>query len=305
MTFKDRTSEFNTLSQTIRSQAVPARPSAAKTRPNKSQFMVVASQIGRDIVDTSSKLHKLTTLAKKRSIFDDPSAEIEELTFIIKQDIQNINSQISALKALGKGNYSGKQAEAHNDTVIGYLNTKLATTTKDFKEILQVRTETLRTQQERKQRFTGAGAAAEQNFPAGMKPSSSDSVLYKHNNDLPESPARGGGDVAISMPTSSSSMMMIQQTSDYTSSRVSAVESIEKTIGELQGIFQQLASLVAEQGEMIERIDHNVDTTLSHVDRGHNALLANLAGVMSNRWLIVKIFLVLIVFIIVFVVLFV
>ena len=39
----------------------------------------------------------------------------------------------------------------------------------------------------------------------------------------------------------------------YVSSRGEAVQNIERTITELQGIFSQLANLVAEQGELIER----------------------------------------------------
>lgn len=39
----------------------------------------------------------------------------------------------------------------------------------------------------------------------------------------------------------------------YTSSRTAAVESIEKTLGELQGIFSDLIALVAEQGDAIQR----------------------------------------------------
>eukprot|EP01113_Clastostelium_recurvatum_P021692 TRINITY_DN2573_c0_g1_i1.p1 TRINITY_DN2573_c0_g1~~TRINITY_DN2573_c0_g1_i1.p1 ORF type:complete len:333 (-),score=68.19 TRINITY_DN2573_c0_g1_i1:19-1017(-) len=332
MTYKDRTSEFNSLAETARAQSTAPR-SMTKKAAIKSQFMLTASQIGKDIFECSVKLNKLTKLAKKRSLFDDPSAEIEELTFMIKQDIQGLNRQIATLKSMGKGG-TGKQAEAHNDTVIGYLNTKLASTTKDFKDILQTRTETLRTQQERKQRFTGgapnsggasllglpgsggpdAGASHNSNIGGGAvqpllrrrhSPSVDEgrveSMLYKQ--DLPESPARGGGEVAISMPISGS-MMMVQK-NDYVSSRVNAVESIEKTIGELQGIFSQLANLVVEQGEMIERIDSNVDMSLQHVEGGHRALWTHLESVMSNRSLIIKLFLVLIVFIVLFVVFFV
>eukprot|EP01113_Clastostelium_recurvatum_P021693 TRINITY_DN2573_c0_g1_i2.p1 TRINITY_DN2573_c0_g1~~TRINITY_DN2573_c0_g1_i2.p1 ORF type:complete len:304 (-),score=59.23 TRINITY_DN2573_c0_g1_i2:19-930(-) len=303
MTYKDRTSEFNSLAETARAQSTAPR-SMTKKAAIKSQFMLTASQIGKDIFECSVKLNKLTKLAKKRSLFDDPSAEIEELTFMIKQDIQGLNRQIATLKSMGKGG-TGKQAEAHNDTVIGYLNTKLASTTKDFKDILQTRTETLRTQQERKQRFTGgapnSGGASLLGLPGSGGPDAVESMLYKQ--DLPESPARGGGEVAISMPISGS-MMMVQK-NDYVSSRVNAVESIEKTIGELQGIFSQLANLVVEQGEMIERIDSNVDMSLQHVEGGHRALWTHLESVMSNRSLIIKLFLVLIVFIVLFVVFFV
>lgn len=39
----------------------------------------------------------------------------------------------------------------------------------------------------------------------------------------------------------------------YILSRAEAVASIEKTMSELQTIFQQLANIVQEQGELIER----------------------------------------------------
>ena len=43
---------------------------------------------------------------------------------------------------------------------------------------------------------------------------------------------------------------------DYIKSRATAMESIESTIVELGGIFQQLAHLVSEQEEQIKRSKH-------------------------------------------------
>ena len=37
-------------------------------------------------------------MAKKRSLFDDKPAEIQELTYIIKQDINNLNKEIIMLQ---------------------------------------------------------------------------------------------------------------------------------------------------------------------------------------------------------------
>ena len=55
-------------------------------------------------------------------------------------------------------------------------------------------------------------------------------------------------EVAIAMP------QQVLLTQDrYLSSRADAVASIERTIGELQNIFRNLATLVAEQQEQIER----------------------------------------------------
>lgn len=50
------------------------------------------------------------------------------------------------------------------------------------------------------------------------------------------------------------------------------------------------------------RIDANVEDTQLNVDMAHTEILKYFQSVSSNRWLMVKIFLVLIVFFIVFVV---
>lgn len=63
-----------------------------------SLFMRASSQIGRDITATFVKLEKLALLAKKKSLFDDRPVEIEELTYIIKQDIASLNKQIAQLQ---------------------------------------------------------------------------------------------------------------------------------------------------------------------------------------------------------------
>jgi syntaxin 5 len=297
MTFKDRTQEFNTVAESIRTKQSNSKSHNWKTpKHQKSQFMLTASQIGKDIFETSEKLGKLAKLAKKNSIFDNPTVEIEELTYIIKQDIQNLNRQITTLKDIaqipqGKAS-SANQGLTHSKTVIGYLNYKLADTTKGFKDILQVRTENLKTQQERRLRFTGGSTALGPTTPPPVH-----RFAAEHASSLPDSPqSGGGGEVAISMPGG----VLLQQ--EHTSSRVAAVESIEKTLVELQGIFGDLVSLVAEQGDMIQRLDANIDNTALYVDRGHSELLKNLYNISSNRGLIIKLFIVLIVFVVMFVV---
>lgn len=57
-----------------------------------------------------------------------------------------------------------------------------------------------------------------------------------------------------------------------------------------------------EQGELAIRIDENVDDTLANVDSAQAQLLKYLNSISSNRWLIMKIFFVLMMFLIVFIV---
>ena len=59
---------------------------------------------------------------------------------------------------------------------------------------------------------------------------------------------------------------------------------------------------VEEQGELAIRIDENVDDTLANVDSAQDQLLKYLNSISSNRWLIMKIFFVLMLFLVVFVV---
>lgn len=80
-------------------------------------------------------------MAKSITVFNDPTVEIEELTFIIKQNIQNLNREVAALRESSKSEATNKQSTAHSDTIVTCLNTKLATTTKTFKEVLTTRTE--------------------------------------------------------------------------------------------------------------------------------------------------------------------
>ena len=102
------------------------------------------------------------------------------------------------------------------------------------------------------------------------------------------------------------------------------MHTIESTIVELGGIFTQLAHMVKEQEEMVQRIDSNVEDTALNVEMGHNEILKYAVlrakiminvtvltiviihryfqSVTSNRWLMVKIFGVLIFFFLIFVI---
>lgn len=83
---------------------------------------------------------------------------------------------------------------------------------------------------------------------------------------------------------------MIPQQDSYLTSRQEALNQVESTIVELGNIFQQLAHMVQEQGEMAVRIDENVDDTLTNVEAGQAQLLKYLNTISSNRWLLLKVF---------------
>lgn len=60
------------------------------------------------------------TVCKKKSLFDNKQAEIQELTYIIKQDINSLNGQIAQLQQLAKQQRgsSGKHLQSHSNSVV-------------------------------------------------------------------------------------------------------------------------------------------------------------------------------------------
>uniref|UniRef100_A0A674AFH2 Syntaxin N-terminal domain-containing protein n=1 Tax=Salmo trutta TaxID=8032 RepID=A0A674AFH2_SALTR len=119
-----------------------SKPALSAIRQH-SDFTLMAKRIGKDLSNTFSKLEKLTILAKRKSLFDDKAVEVEELTYIVKQDINSLNKQIAQLQGLVRSRQSqnGKHLQTHSNTIIVSLQSKLASMSNDFKSMLEVRTE--------------------------------------------------------------------------------------------------------------------------------------------------------------------
>ena len=73
---------------------------------------------------------------------------IQELTFVIKQDIANLNRQIAGLQSSVKQRKQqasktpeSKLVEEHNNNVVILLQNKLAGLSMTFKDVLEVRTQ--------------------------------------------------------------------------------------------------------------------------------------------------------------------
>ena len=84
------------------------------------------------------------SVAKKTSVFDDPTVEIQELTAVIKQDITALNSAVVDLQLLANSQNEGSlssDSSAHSTTVVDNLKNSLMNATKEFKEVLTLRNE--------------------------------------------------------------------------------------------------------------------------------------------------------------------
>uniref|UniRef100_A0A673MSV5 Syntaxin-5 n=2 Tax=Sinocyclocheilus rhinocerous TaxID=307959 RepID=A0A673MSV5_9TELE len=299
MTCRDRTLEFQSACKSLQGRQLQNgthNKPAINALKQRSDFTLMAKRIGKDLSNTFAKLEKLTILAKRKSLFDDKAVEIEELTYIIKQDINSLNKQIAQLQDLvrSRSGQNGRHIQTHSNTIVVSLQSKLASMSNDFKSVLEVRTENLKQQRSRREHFSQAPVTAS---PLLANNFNSSVLMQDESRSL-------GGEVAIDMDSRANplQLQLIDEQDSYIQSRSDTMQNIESTIVELGSIFQQLAHMVKEQEETIQRIDANVEDTQLNVEMAHTEILKYFQSVSSNRWLMIKIFLVLIIFFIIFVV---
>ncbi|KND86150.1 Integral membrane protein sed5 [Tolypocladium ophioglossoides CBS 100239] len=261
-------------------------------KPSRSDFARKAAEIGRGISTTMAKLEKLAQLAKRRTLFDDRPVEINELTFVIKQDLSSLNQQIGALQTLSKQQHPKADQEGeHNKNVVYLLQGKLTDVSVNFKDVMEARTKNIQASRSRTENFI---SSVSQHAQPSLQQSGS--PLYGTPNRA--SPAPGSDTVSLN-PVGEQQLMMMEEaqpTNTYIQQRGEAIEAIEKTIGELGSIFGQLATMVSEQSDMIQRIDANTEDVVDNVEGAQRELLKYWSRVSSNRWLIAKMFGVLMIF---------
>ncbi|XP_059628019.1 syntaxin-31 [Cornus florida] len=328
-TYRDRTLEFRSLSETLKkiggiaaSNGAQTDPATSKPPPSsyRSEFNKKASLIGLGVHEASLKIARLAKLAKRSSIFDDPLKEIQELTALIKDDITTLNIAVSDLQTLqnmeiADGNYSEDRV-VHSTTICDDLKNKLMGATKQFQDVLTARTENIKAHENRKQIFSTnvsrEGPLKHHANTVTEPPPWSSSSNSSGNLQSAVSPLNGvtaGNQLRRRLasennPSQSMEVSMLQQVvprqENYSQSRAVALQNVESTISELSGIFGHLATMVAHQGELAIRIDDNMEESLANVEGARNALLRHLNQISSNRWLLIKIFAILIFFLLVF-----
>ncbi|KAK1311803.1 Syntaxin-32 [Acorus calamus] len=245
----------------------------------QSEFNRKASKIGLGIHQTSQKLAKLAKLAKKPSVFNDPTMEIQELTAVIKQDITALNSAVVDLQLLcNKQNESGsisKDTTNHSTTVVDNLKNRLMSATKEFKEVLTMRTENMKVHENRRQLFSKTPSKDATNPFIRQRPlvsrasadTSSAPLLHGHMtlhhllscfqgaSSLSRRKQMNGETSASAQPLLHQQQQQQQQQlvpvqDTYMQSRAEALQNVESTIHELSNIFTQLATMVSQQGEL-------------------------------------------------------
>ncbi|KAJ4357345.1 Integral membrane protein SED5 [Didymosphaeria variabile] len=333
VSIQDRTDEFRSiLAQAQRKQAQSktgaqrqslltaqqkAEANGTSAQRKHSEFQRSARDVARGISGTMAKLERLAQLARRKTLFDDRPVEIDELTFVIKQDMAQLSRHIQDLQALTskqhpKAKPGADQEGEHNHQVVVMLKDKLQNVGGSFKDVLEVRTKNMQASRSRTEQFLSTAASHSQ---TGLDPSRTDSPLYQTpqrgrspggfrntnaaQQDLLSLDPSGSSALTRSGPQSDAQLMLMEEAqapNQYIQQRGHAIESIESTISELGSIFGQLAQMVSEQGEQIQRIDANTEDVVDNVEGAQRELMKYWNRVQGNRWLVAKMFGVLMIF---------
>jgi len=144
----------------------------------------------------------------------------------------------------------------------------------------------------------GAGGGPERRNVAGANKGSDELLVISVDDDDDNGKGKSG-----SYPYAQQQQQLYEPYSQsYLDSRSSAIDAIEATMAELGQIYQNFTHILAGQRETVQRIDDDILNVDMNVTGAQDYLMKYYKSISSNRWLIIKILIVVLVFFFIFVV---
>jgi syntaxin 5 len=267
----DRTDEFRQLIGAVKEAKPCSECQTAQQGAHHSTLNMVSADIGSMIHQTSLNVQELRKIAKQNGNFKDTTSTIHRMTTSIKRDINEASQKIHALEqknceAFGRSN---RTLHVHSANIIKTLNARLCDVTKEFQSALEDGAKSLENKYKRQ----------EQLGYVPLKPQPVSGLDYDFDHRT--------------------SQQVLAQ--DPHLSRQDAIKNIHATIGDVATMFQRMIVLVRTQDDMIQGIQDDIEDTSRNVEQGQNALLAHWKSMSSNRSIILKVFLILIFFVVFFI----
>ncbi|KAG3094951.1 hypothetical protein PI124_g18217 [Phytophthora idaei] len=312
----NRTAEFAQLCQHYAAAkgSITLQKTVHTPLQENAQFNAAASDISKEVYQASKRLQQLTQLVRQNNMFNDPTEAINELAALVKKDITDINMQLDNLQEYmnsKRQSAPSRQAAKHSDAIVSLMKSDLMVTTRGFKDILEVRQENMKLQQSRRARYGKTASSALGKplaFKAPQPPRSNNShtgSLQEVNlsNTLPRPGFSTGESPSTEIQpliTTMTQEQIVAEQQNYTESRAEAVSQIESHIVDIGQLFGRLSTLIHEQGDLVRRIDDNVEESLVTVSSGEHELLKYFSSLSNNRLLALKISAILLVFLVFF-----
>jgi syntaxin 5 len=241
------------------------------------------------INEVERNINQITSMSKKSSAFNDNHLKFSNASTHIKRSLMDIDNQIKSFKLKELQNQNLKRNERKLLTnCYDLLNQKISDLTSKFQKFLKHQAELIKKVEQRKSNLSLDGSH-----------STKTNSFNEFINPQQQSPSsQEEEDVLINVQSQTT------RQSNYYQSRLNQVQSIEKTMSEIGGMVARLGQMTYTQSIMIENIGTNTQEAYDNVEAGANEVKKMLDDVKSNRGLLIKIFLIVIVTSVVYILLF-
>ncbi|EWC74654.1 hypothetical protein C923_04668, partial [Plasmodium falciparum UGT5.1] len=153
MPYVDKTEEFFKIIEKLSNDNINIRKNRSIVQDT--QVGELASKITDLLQSGYQKLQQLERCVKQKGIFNDKTSEIEELTYEVKQTITDVTNELDLLVQYSCNlNISNPQSKTHIDNIISSLKNRLFDFTKKFKDVLQIRSEHIKKQVNRRKMYS-------------------------------------------------------------------------------------------------------------------------------------------------------
>jgi len=230
------------------------------------------------------KLHELTN---KTTLFNTEDAKINDLIANSKDSISGIQKKITFLQSNNDLVYT-KQGEKMSRHILEILNLRFMEITKEFKNLLEKRTKTIKQFKEKESFLSMAGSQSSE--VRSRRSNKTEAAFLKKGKAYDPSEESSGGAYTLDMDGRGASTAQQHHDLEGLRKKNETVKGIQKTMEEVMGIFTRISSMVQMHEVMIERIDKDTEDSLRNVEGGKKNLVKIFKDMSSTRRLIISVF---------------
>jgi len=225
-------------------------------------------------------------MTNKTTLFNTEDAKINDLIANSKDSISGIQKKITFLQSNNDLVYT-KQGEKMSRHILEILNLRFMEVTKEFKNLLEKRTKTIKQFKEKESFLSMAGTSSSE---VRSRRTNKNEAAFLRRGKAYDPAEESNGAYTLDMDGKGSSLAQQNHDLEGLRKKNETVKSIQKTMEEVMGIFTRISSMVQMHEVMIERIDKDTEDSLRNVEGGKKNLVKIFKDMSSTRRLIISVF---------------
>jgi len=241
------------------------RPQSGNYNNDTSKFVIQSKEINLRLQNSMVLVQKLNDLVKGDNVLGENDANIQQLIIQLQGELSFVESQINELE-------KSPNSKQHTASMAQTLRKSLIEVTKDFKVAIQARGENVQKVNQRRKRIG-------------------------YITPTPNVYSTSYNEQEVEIPMNNMDVAMEEQLNE----RYDMVRSVETSVTKISEMFAKLSEIIASHDYEIERIDQNTKAALESFKEGEKNIEEFYNKVKNNKWLILKIFAVLLVFALIFI----